>query len=141
MTAIVWFRKDLRLADNPAWAAASVHEEVLPLFVVDPNLWRPTEYRTRQLAAELHALDSALRERGGRLHVVAGPAADAVAAVAEGADAVYWNDDWSPFATARDTAVADSLTVPVHRFAGTVVHAPGTVLTGDGNTYTVFTPF
>ena len=37
-TALFWFRKDLRLKDNPAWAAACEAHEVLPVFVLEPEL-------------------------------------------------------------------------------------------------------
>jgi len=48
-TGIVWFRSDLRLTDNPAWASATAeHEQVVPLFVVDPALWDRSGGRRRQ---------------------------------------------------------------------------------------------
>jgi deoxyribodipyrimidine photo-lyase len=141
MTVLVWFRRDLRVADNPAWAAAAAAGEVRPVFVVEPALWKPGEPRTRQLAAELAALDDTLRAMGGRLRVVAGPATEVIPTLAAETDGVYLNDDWTPFAARRDAAVVDALTVPVHRFAGTVVHPPGSILTGDGTAYKVFTPF
>ncbi len=139
MTAVVWFRRDLRLADNPAWAAASEHGEVLPVFVVDPRLWRTGSPRTRQLAANLQSLDRSLSRRGGRLHVVAGSAATALSRL--GADAYYWNDDWSPFAVRRDAEVEAALTSPISRFGGTAVHPPRSITTAEGNAYRVFTPF
>lgn len=141
MTAIVWFRRDLRLTDNPAWAAATGHGEVRPVFVVEPSLWRPGEHRTRQLAAQLEELDRSLRTLGGRLTVVPGPASRAIPALASHAGAVYWNEGWSPYARARDKEVAESLHVPVHRSWGCLVHPPGSIVTGDGRPYRVFTPF
>ena len=59
MSAVVWFRRDLRLDDNPAWAAATLdHDRVIALFVVDPALWdRSGNHRRIQLAAHLAALD------------------------------------------------------------------------------------
>ena len=79
MSALVWFRADLRLGDNPAWdAATSAHEQVVALFVVDPGLWDHSgEHRRNQMAAHLGALDTSLRSRGGRLRVRRGdPAAE-----------------------------------------------------------------
>jgi deoxyribodipyrimidine photo-lyase len=141
MTALVWFRRDLRVADNPAWAAAAAVGEVRPVFVVEPSLWTPGEPRTRQLAAELATLDNTLRRLGGRLRIVAGPAVEAIPRLAAETEGVYFNDDWTPFAIRRDAAVGEALAVPVRRFAGTVIHPPGSILTGDGTPYKVFTPF
>lgn len=140
MVAIVWFRRDLRLADNPAWAAATnAHERVTPLFIVDRRLWRTDSHRTSLLAAHLRALDATLREHGGRLAVRHGDPAEVLAELAP--DAVYWNDDYSPFARERDEAVASAMDAPAHRLHGNVVHRPGSILTKAGEPYKVFTPF
>ena len=143
MTALVWFRRDLRLSDNPAWAAATAaHDRVRALFVLDPRLWESAgPYRGPQLAAHLRALDGQLQEHGGRLCVLHGAPEAVVGAQAAAADAVYWNDDYTPYARHRDAAVEDVLGVPVHRTHGSVVHPPGSVLTDSGRPYQVFTPF
>jgi deoxyribodipyrimidine photo-lyase len=143
---LVWFRRDLRLDDNPAWAAAtSERRYVVPLFVLDPRLFGAAgPYRRRQLLANLQALDFDLFERaGGRLHVRIGDPARLVAATARhyGAGTVYWNADVSPFAVARDARVRASLDVPVVESHGTLVLPPGSVLTGKGTLSRVFTPF
>ena len=142
---VVWFRRDLRVADNPAWAAATeAHDEVVALFVVEPGLMatagRP---RRDQLLAHLGALDGELRERGGALAVRRAPADDAVSAVVTecGASALYLNADVSPFARRRDGVVAGALSVPMRVFEGTTVHPPGSVLTRKGGLSQVFTPF
>ncbi len=143
MSAVVWFRRDLRLADNPAWAAATAdHDEVTALFVVDPRLWDSAgPHRGPQLHAHLAALDDRLQEHGGRLLVRRGDPADVVPEVAAGADAVYWNDDYTPYARERDDAVAAAIGGEVHRLHGIPVHAPGQICTKDGGPYQVFTPF
>jgi len=142
---LVWFRRDLRLHDNPAWAGAtSNHEFVVPLFVIDPRLVsRAGPFRRRQFLATLQALDYDLAESGGRLLVRIGDPAQLVpeSAAALGAGSIYWNNDVSPFAVTRDAKVEAGLHVPVHRSWGTLVHAPGTVLTAKGTLSRVFTPF
>src|SRR4051812_29967903 len=75
-TAVVWFRRDLRLHDHPALVAAlREHDEVVPLFVLDPRLiggrFRSAN-RTQYLLDCLTALDGELRERGSRLVVRGG---------------------------------------------------------------------
>ena len=81
---IVWFRRDLRLDDNPAWAAAtSEHSRVLALFVVDPVLLdRAGERRAARLLGDVAALDRRLVEHGGRLCVRVGDPTVVVAAEA-----------------------------------------------------------
>ena len=142
---IVWFRRDLRLDDNPAWAAATAgHPDVVALFVLEPSLLASASDRRRdQLLAHLAALDNTISDLGGHLVVRHAPAVDAVAhLVAEvEATALYFNIDTSPFAVERDAAVSRQLEVPVHTFAGSYVHEPGAVLTQRGTLSQVFTPF
>jgi deoxyribodipyrimidine photo-lyase len=146
---LVWFRRDLRLDDNPAWAAATATcAEVIALFVVDPVLLGAAgPFRRRQVLAEVAALDDELRVRGGRLHVRVGdPTAVVPSVVAErGVDTVAWNADVTPYATRRDDAVTRAVTdatgsAPEVWF-GTLVHPPGAVLTNAGTLSRVFTPF
>jgi len=143
MTGVVWFRRDLRLFENPAWSAATRnHDRVRALFVLDPHLWHAAgPHRGPQLAAHLRALDAQLVARGGRLKVVVGSPESVIPAEAVDTAGVYWNADYSPYATRRDSVVVESLEVPVHQFSGTVVHPPGSVVTGAGRPYRVFTPF
>jgi deoxyribodipyrimidine photo-lyase len=134
---LVWFRRDLRLADNPAWAAAtSERTAVVPLFVMDRRLLaRAGPFRRRQLIANLQSLDYDLFEHhGGRLLVRFGDPTVLVPDAAEvfQAGGVYWNDDVSPFAVGRDRRVRDRLAVPVSSWYGSLVHAPGRVGTERG---------
>lgn len=143
MTALVWFRRDLRLADNPAWVAATRdHDRVIALFVIDPALWHqaPTR-RTDLLAAHLASLDRRLAERSGRLRVLTGEPGAVVPQEAAGLEAVYWNNDYTPYALARDATVAGQLPCAVIRHEGVAFHPPGVVVTGDGGPYRVFTPY
>jgi deoxyribodipyrimidine photo-lyase len=139
---LVWFRRDLRLGDNPAWAAATAaHDEVIALYVLDPALYEPGSPRSNYLIVALHALDRSLADHGGRLRVRTGLPVEAVAAEAAGVEAVYWNRDVSPYSVRRDAAVEAGLSAAVNSFYGGLVHGPGTVLTGGGDVYKVFTPF
>ena len=139
---LVWFRNDLRLADNPAWAAAtSGHDEVTALFVIDPRLWHDGSVRTRQLAAHLAALDDGLAEREGRLRVEHGDPARVVARLAGELGApIYLNRDVTPYAADRDRRL-EQQGAEVRAFEGRWVHPPGRLRTGSGDPYRVFTPF
>ncbi|HSJ28045.1 MAG TPA: deoxyribodipyrimidine photo-lyase [Acidimicrobiia bacterium] len=141
--AVVWFRKDLRLTDNPAWAHATLgHDTVVPLFVIDPALWeRASSRRIGLLAGHLRSLDASLGEMGGRLRIARGDPAEAVTAVATetGAERVVANADVSPYSRRRDAQVGRRLDLDLHH--GTLVHPPGSILTAAGDRYRVFTPF
>jgi len=141
---VVWFRRDLRLLENPAWAHATQSaDEVTALFVIDSALFDAAgPFRTAALVAHLRALDEMLRERDGRLRVEFGDPRTVVPAVASELDAaVAWNADTTPYATERDAAVAVALDQPPSNHWGTLVHKPGAVLTGKGTLSRVFTPF
>jgi deoxyribodipyrimidine photo-lyase len=146
--AICWFRRDLRLDDNPAWAAAtSEHDRVVPLFVVDPGLLdRAGPRRAARLLGDVAALDERLHEHGGRLLVRIGDPRRIVPeeAAGRGARAVHANADVTPYAAERDAAVAaelDRAAVGWCTSWGTLVHPPGSVLTRAGRLSQVFTPF
>jgi deoxyribodipyrimidine photo-lyase len=143
--AVVWFRRDLRLADNPAWAAASERvDRVTALFVLDPSLYAAAgPARRHQLLAHLYGLDQSLQSQGGRLLVFQGDPTDVVPQVvrAYGAVAVYANADVTPYARQRDLAVRSRLDVDLQLWWGTLMHPPGSVTTEKGHTSRVFTPF
>ena len=143
MSSLVWFRRDLRLADNPAWAAATLdHDEVAALFILDRRLIDIAgDLRRGLLFAHLHALDAELRRLGGSLTVEIGDPELVLPAVARLHDAVYWNRDYTPFSRRRDAAVAAATGPPIETYDGNVVRAPETVMTGGGTPYRVFTPY
>ncbi|MGH8447136.1 MAG: cryptochrome/photolyase family protein [Solimonas sp.] len=149
-TAIVWFRRDLRLTDNPALhTALSRHERVVPVFIADfaaEGAWAPGAASRWWLHHSLARLDGALDERGVPLLIRSGDSLAALRAlVAEtGAEAVYWNRLYEPALVTRDRAVKaalreDGLTVHSHRAA--LWHEPWSVKTAGGEPYRVFTPF
>lgn len=142
--AIMWFRRDLRLADNPALVAAAAAGKVVTLFVHDPALAGPSgANRLAYLHATLDALDGAL---GGRLVERRGDPAEVVAKLAAEveADAVFAADDFGPYGRRRDQATAARL-----QEAGRTLElvdspyavAPGSVFTKSGTPFKVFTPF
>ncbi len=112
MTSVMWFRRDLRLADNPALVEAVADEQVLPLYVLDPRLWGPAgESRRHYLGASLRSLDAALRQRQASLQVVRGNPVRRVvlAAKAVGAERVHVAADFGPYGRKRDEEVEAAL--------------------------------
>ncbi|MBU2073810.1 MAG: DNA photolyase family protein [Actinobacteria bacterium] len=147
MTSVMWFRRDLRLADNPALIAAAEDGDVLPLFVLDPALWGPAgPSRRTYLAASLRSLDASLRQRRSGLSVVRGDPVRRVvlAAKAVGADTVHVAADFGPYGSRRDEEVEKALAdagIELVRTGSPYAVAPGRVRNGSGDPYKVFTPF
>ena len=142
MNAIHWFRRDLRLTNNPALQAALEIGSVLPVFVLDPHLLsRPASKRLAFMFNSLRSLDKDLRQRGSHLVVRSGePLSVLRALLAEtGADSIFAEEDYTPYARKRDTRVAKEL--PLHLILGQVVQHPEFVKKGDGSPYTVYTPY
>jgi deoxyribodipyrimidine photo-lyase len=143
---VVWFRRDLRLDDNPAWAAATAERRaIVALFVLDPRTFDGAgPYRRRQLVADAQALDFELALRtGGRLLVRQGDPAVVVPTVAAEmrAGAVYWNDEVCPADRRRDELVRAALAVPVRSWYGSLVLPPGSVRTVKGVVPPTFAAF
>lgn len=151
MTALVWFRRDLRLADHPALdAALRAHEHVVPVFCFDERLLagrHASGPRTRFLIECLHDLDAGLQERGARLIIRQDRPERALVELARvtGASEVYFSRDVTPFARSRGRTVHAALAaeqIAERALHGlTVVDDAAAVRTRTGGPYTVFTPF
>jgi deoxyribodipyrimidine photo-lyase len=147
--SIWWVRRDLRLGDNPALAAALEFAgarggRVIPLFVLDPKLCASPYVGEKRLAflfAGLHVLDASLRARGSYLVVRQGDPQEVLAGLiqASGAEMIFAEPDYSPYACQRDERVSRSL--PVSWIGGPALRPAGSLLKADGRPYTVFTPF
>jgi len=145
MTApvILWFRKDLRLADNPALhAAVQTGQPVLPVFILD-------EQHTRGLGAAskwwLHKSLASLGERAPLVLKQGDPKTVLQDIVAEtGATAVFWNRLYEPDSIARDTDIKSALTdqgLDVQSFAGRYLAEPWVLKNKAGGILKVFTPY
>ena len=114
-TALLWFRRDLRVADHPALTlAAREFDRVVPVFVFDDALLRgrfASSPRTAFMLGCLRALDTALRDCGSGLVVRHGPPERELVALARetGARAAFWTSDVAPYARARDHRVTSAL--------------------------------
>ncbi len=146
-TAVMWFRRDLRLADNPALLDACDSDGVLPLFVLDPALWGPAGISRRwYLGQSLRALDASLRQRHAGLSVVRGdPVRQVVLAAKQvGASRVHVAADYGPYGHRRDLDVEQALAdagIELVRTGSPYAVAPDRVRNQSGNPYKVYTPF
>ncbi len=148
--SLVWFRDDLRLADNPALrAAVDRGGPVVAVFVLDEESpgFRPLCGAARWwLHHSLAALADGLREKGTALILRRGAAAEVIPRLAAevGAGAVFWNRRYSAPERAVDAGLKESLRADGHEvssFAASLLFEPWTVRTGAGTPYGVFTPF
>ncbi|SDJ01662.1 deoxyribodipyrimidine photo-lyase [Frankineae bacterium MT45] len=141
----MWFRRDLRLADDPALLAAAQDGPVTALFVLDDALLRPAgAARSAFLLQSLRALQHDLRERGGELVVRHGKPVDVVTQVARevGASSVHVSSDHAPYGSARDTAVEAALgAVGLVRTGSPYAVTPGRVTKADGSPFKVYSAF
>jgi deoxyribodipyrimidine photo-lyase len=149
-TALFWFRRDLRLADNPALhRAASEHARVIPIFLHAPHEeapWPPGAAARWWLHHSLAALDGELRQRGSRLIVRRGDSLSTLRELIRETDAsaVYWNRLYEPAIIARDRAVKAALRadgVAAESRQAALLIEPWTLLKADATPYQVFTPF
>ncbi len=150
MTAIVWFRRDLRVDDHAALAAAlRAHRRVVCLFVFDTEILASLPRRDRRVEFILRCVEelaAALRQSGGGLMVRHGRAREVVPAVAKelAADAVFANRDYEPAAIDRDAEVARRLAADGRQFhdcKDQVVFERDELLTRSGRPFSVFTPY
>jgi deoxyribodipyrimidine photo-lyase len=150
MRTLVWFRgKDLRVADHAPLTAAVEAGDVVPLFVLDPFFFsreRAAElpHRMQYLLESLAALAKNVAHLGSELVVVSGRSVEVVPALARQwkVDRVFAHRWVEPFGRARDAKIAAALgDVPFELFEGETLLPPGSVRTGGGTPFSVFTPF
>ena len=146
---ILWFRRDLRLADNPALEHAhATGRPIVPVYIHDQgstvrgdgaaSLW--------WLDKSLRALSASIADRGGSLILRQGDSEAELRRLIDqtGADTVFMNRLFEPDAWARDADIAHALKaegVECRGDNGALLCRPGAVLNGSGGPYKVFTPF
>jgi deoxyribodipyrimidine photo-lyase len=141
---LVWFRQDLRLADQAAFVAAAAEGPVVALYVLDddtPGDWRIGGAQRWWLHHSLTALGASLRALGVPLVLRRGRAADEVAQLAKevGAARVHCLEHYEPWWRAAEAALGQVLELVCH--PGYLLTDPASVRTGSGTPFRVFAPF
>ena len=148
--AIVWFRQDLRLQDNPALhAALQGGYEPVPVFIDAPDElapWTRGAASSAWLHHSLNSLSADLARLGSRLVLRKGPSDQAMTELLKqsGARAVFYNRSYEPQARARDAAINELLSssgVDVQSFNANLFCEPEAIHTQSDTPYKVFTPF
>ena len=147
---IHWFRRDLRISDNTALAAAAKHSsQVIPVYILSD--WKNSHRWTgapRQefLCGCLKSLAKNLERKGGRLVIRQGGAVDELERlmVETGARAIFFNRDPDPFGRAMELSVRKMAAihgVAVHDFKDVTIHERDEILSSTAMPYRVFTPY
>ncbi|WP_282297243.1 deoxyribodipyrimidine photo-lyase [Stenotrophomonas sp. PS02289] len=149
-SALIWFRRDLRLQDNPALhAALEAGHTPIPVYIHAPHeegAWAPGEASNTWLHRSLAALDADLQARGSTLVLRQGDSqAELQALIAEtGAEAVYWNRKYEPATQPRDATIKRELReqgIDAQSCNGSLMFEPWDLATQQGGPYKVFTPY
>ncbi len=147
---IIWFRQDLRLANQLALsAAASTGQPVIPLYILDnvtPGTWAHGGASRWWLDKSLASLAASLENLGSRLILRQGGAAAVLTTLAEetGASAVYTQAAYEPWASTLEHHIHAELAtrgVAFKRMAGAVMKRPDSIRTQTGHPFKVYTPF
>lgn len=148
---IFWFRRDLRLHDNAGlYHALRSGKPVVPVFIFDTNILGELEDKADRRVEFIHLalqeIQQELIKYGSTLDVKYGePLAIYKELASEYTiEAVYTNHDYEPYATKRDAAIEQLLTlkgISFNMFKDQVILEKGEVLKDDGKPYTVFTPY
>ena len=147
---LVWFRKDLRLADNLALDYATQRGgPVIPVFIWAPEEegeWSPGAASKWWLHQSLVSLAKSLRKHGSQLVIRKGPSQVALQQLAQetGADTVVWNRCYEPHHVERDAQMKVSLQakgISVQSFNANLLFEPWTIRTKHDSPFKVFTPF
>lgn len=149
ISTIVWFRQDLRIEDNPAFAAAVQHGDVIPLYIWNPETegkWPLGGASRWWLHHSLERLSENLAEQGLRLILRKGNPCEIIKdVIAEsGAQNVFWNRRYEPYAIEHDTQLKKALNqsgIETKSFNANLLFEPWTIANKQGKPFQVFTPF
>ncbi|SFR74480.1 deoxyribodipyrimidine photo-lyase [Marinobacter daqiaonensis] len=154
MTQLVWFRNDLRTADNPALAAACKQKEpVQAVFLITPDQWSEHDWSPAKVQLILDHLDDLgqqLADLGIVLHILQcgdfTASEDKIASHCQdhGIAHVHFNEEYGVNERRRDRRIREQLgraDIRVSKYRDQTVAPVGTILTGRNEPYSVFTPF
>ena len=154
MKALVWFRSDLRIEDNPALKQAFNNSDILEaIFLFSQNQHinhNVANVKIEFLIKNLYSLEERLSSLNVPLTIVASNGFEEDATLIKkycterSINKVFWNNQFGEDEAIRDKRVSKVLAsknVEVETFNDQVIYEPGSLRTGQGNPYAVFTPF
>ena len=145
--SIVWFRRDLRISNNPALSYALEHSRhVIPIYINHPKAekWAPGAASKWWCHESLQRLNAALKEQGLNLHCFTGDPIKVITSLVtdSGAKSICWNNLYEPDELILSDTVKQSFSnIEIKYFDSHVLFPPGTILNKQEKPYRVFTPF
>ena len=150
MTAptIIWFRRDLRLSDQAAVVAAAANSPVIPVYILDDESPKHRKMGAASrwwLHRSLESLDASLHDLGSRLILRSGPVSEVLADIVKstGATKIHALHHYEPWWRNAERAVKNDLDGQAELILhhGNYLLPPGTLKTGSGGEYKIYTPF
>ena len=154
MKGIVWFRSDLRIDDNPALnAALSNCDEVLAIYIFSQSQWEihnESNIKQEFLFNNLTSLEESLLKLNIPIIAMNTDSYKTLPkdllnfVIEQKIENIFWNNEFGVNESERDVAVEKNLNennVQISRFDDQVIYQPGFLKTGQGNPFSVFTPF
>lgn len=146
MTAICWFRQDLRLEDNPALYAAAQEGSLLLIYILDDENAKQYAMGGASRFWLHHSLDSLQKRLEGRLNLYAGNPRQIIEALISKFDVkkIFWNRCYEPWRIERDShlkTLFQDLGLEACSFNGTLLWEPWQVLKSDRTPYQIFTHY
>ena len=144
---LVWFRRDLRLSDNPALYSASQNGmPILPLFILDDNTANAGAAFKWRLGLSLESLSLDLEKYNSKLILRKGNPLCVLKELQStlGEVSIFWNRLYDENSIKRDTEIKsyfESQGIVVSSTEGMLLHSPWKTQTNSGSHYKVFTPF
>ncbi|MGY6636392.1 MAG: cryptochrome/photolyase family protein [Erythrobacter sp.] len=144
MPQILWLRRDLRVADNPALYHAAKAGPVVAVYVLDDKAAKHHAYGGASrwwLHHSLESLAKSLADRGSRLILRRGDAAQELTRLADeiGASTIHANRHYEPWWRKAQGRLCESLDLQL--YDGNYLMPPGSITTGSGGQYKIYTPF
>ncbi len=144
--SIVWFRQDLRLADNPALLAAASSARVLPIYIFDETHSTDWSMGAASRVWLHHSLKSLNQSLDGKLHFFSGDAREIMSRLVDQLKptSVVWNRCYQPWGVERDKQIKQQIKqagAKARSFSASLLWEPWTIQKGDGTPYRVFTAF
>ena len=144
--SVLWFRQDLRIADNPALIEACKDGSIVPIYILDDKSAGDWKYGAASRWFLFEALTDLNKLLDNQLLFFEGDASEVLIDIVKevGAESVYWNRCYEPWAIERDSRIKKSLkalNISVQSFNSSLLWEPWAVLKKDGTPYKVFTPF
>lgn len=141
---IMWFRQDLRLADNPALTAAiETGKPIIPVYILDDIHSRSWKLGGASRVWLYHSLNDLNKSLNGHLQVFSGDPEKILPSLAQEASAskIFWNRCYEPWRISRDKKIKENLSIPCQSENASLLWEPWTIKKSDGTPYRVFTPY